>query len=200
MVEIEDVRWGTAQRYEFIEWRIYWVGRVNRSDIEERFGISTPQASIVLSDYQAAAADNIRYDTTEKAYLPKETFNPKYLKLSADRYLRQLEAIFNSVIAPGDTWFGSTPPVSVVQTVLRSIEPSTLQAILKAIKERLALEINYQSLTNTRKRSIVPHALAFDGFRWHTRAWCVDRQEFRDFVLSRILAVGSSTPDRKSVV
>ena len=148
MVEIEDVRWGTAQRYEFIEWRIYWVGRVNRSDIEERFGISTPQASIVLSDYQAAAADNIRYDTTEKAYLPKETFNPKYLKLSADRYLRQLEAIFNSVIAPGDTWFGSTPPVSVVQTVLRSIEPSTLQAILKAIKERLALEINYQSLTN----------------------------------------------------
>lgn len=194
MAENEDVRWGTAQRYEFIEWRIYWVGRVNRRDIEERFGLSTPQASIILSEYQDAAKDNIVYDKNEKAYLPGENFKPKFLRLSADHYLRQLDAILNATIAPGDTWFGSAPRASVVQTVLRTVEPSILRAILRAIEKTHALQISYQSLTNTRDRFIVPHALGFDGFRWHVRAWCVDRTEFRDFVLSRILSTDSSRP------
>ena len=192
MTEKEDIRWGTAQRFEFIEWRAYWVGRVNRGDLEKCFGVSTPQASIVLSDYQEAAKDNIRYDKTEKTYLPTDTFKPKFLRLSANQYLSQLDAILNGAIAPGDTWFGSAPPTSVVQTVLRTVDPSILHAILRAIERRLALEISYQSLTNTRDRSIVPHALAFDGFRWHVRALCVDRKEFRDFVLSRILSTAGS--------
>jgi predicted DNA-binding transcriptional regulator YafY len=33
---------------------------------------------------------------------------------------------------------------------------------------------------------IAPHAIAFDGARWHARAWCYSRREFRDFVFSRI--------------
>jgi hypothetical protein len=38
-------------------------------------------------------------------------------------------------------------------------------------------------------RVISPHALAHDGFRWHVRAFCHSRSEFRDFVLGRILDV-----------
>ena len=39
-----------------------------------------------------------------------------------------------------------------------------------------------------------PHALGFDGFRWHARAWCHNRKEFRDFVLARILEIGETRP------
>lgn len=40
----------------------------------------------------------------------------------------------------------------------------------------------------------VPHALGFDGFRWHARAWCHKCGGFVDFVLARIVAVGGTKP------
>lgn len=194
MVDKTDLRWGMARRFELIEWRAYWLGRVNRSDLEEGFGISTPQASVDLRSYQEAAPGNIVYDTTEKAYIPTDTFQPKYLRVSADKYLLQLGAILNGAISVTDTWFLSPPPATVVQTLARSVESATLRSILRAITERRELDMEYQSFTNTRKRAIAPHSLAFDGHRWHTRAWCADRHEFRDFVLSRILSVGEDRP------
>ena len=40
-------------------------------------------------------------------------------------------------------------------------------------------------------RDITPHALAFDGLRWHVRAYCHLEARFKDFILSRILDLGS---------
>ena len=39
------LKWGVARRLEFIEFRLYWEGGVNRSDIVEAFRVSVPQAS-----------------------------------------------------------------------------------------------------------------------------------------------------------
>ena len=194
MAERDDVRWGLAQRFEMIEWRAYWLGRVNRSDLEERFGVSTPQASVDLRAYQEAAPNNIEYDSTQKTYVPTGSFQPKFLRLSADRYLAQLNAILNGAILTRDTWFKSPPPATVMKTVVRSVGAETLRAVLRAIEDRHELEIEYQSLKNDRRRAIAPHALAFDGHRWHARAWCAERREFRDFVLTRIRSVGESRP------
>jgi hypothetical protein len=36
------------------------------------------------------------------------------------------------------------------------------------------------------RRTIEPHALAHDGFRWHARAFDRESGEFRDFVLGRL--------------
>lgn len=196
MAERDELRWGPTRRFEFIEWRVYWTGRINRKDIEDQFGVSTPQASQDLKDYQEYAPENIAYDATEKAYVQLPQFKPQFLLLSADRYLLQLSAILNGAIHPADTWFASPPPASVAPTVLRSVEPAILQTILRAIEERQEIDLVYQSLTNTRRRTIAPHAIAFDGHRWHTRAWSPENQEFRDFVLTRILSIdGCSDSD-----
>ena len=77
--------------------------------------------------------------------------------------------------------------------MVRSVDANTLCAVLKAIEGRHELEIDYQSLKSSRKRMIAPHALALDGHRWHTRAWCAGRRVFRDFVLTRMRSVGEST-------
>lgn len=187
-----DVRWGQARRFEFIEWRAYWVGTVNRRDLEERFGISTPQASVDLRSYQEVAPGNIEYDATGKAYVPAPKFRPKFLKVSAERYLRQLNSILTGSVAPADTWFGSPPPAAVLPIMVRSVEPGTLRMMLRSIRDRKEIDLVYQSFTGTRERTMAPHALANDGYRWHVRAWSVDREEFRDFVLSRILSVADS--------
>jgi hypothetical protein len=194
MTEREDVRWGLAQRFEFIEWRVYWTGRVNRRDLEERFGVSTPQASVDLRVYQETAPSNILYDSTEKTYVAAPTFRPLYMDLSADRYLLQLNAILNGAISPGDTWFSSPPPAAVTKTIARSVDPATLRGVLRAIEHQEEISVLYQSLTNTRLRSIAPHSIAFDGHRWHARAWCTEREEYRDFVITRMLALDRGVP------
>ena len=39
--------------------------------------------------------------------------------------------------------------------------------------------------------------MAYDGQRWHVRAWCQENEDFRDFVISRIQRIDAS---RKTTV
>jgi predicted DNA-binding transcriptional regulator YafY len=194
MDEDNDVRWGLAQRFEFMEWRAYWVGRVNRKDLEDEFQISTPQASVDFRNYLEAAPGNIEYSATEKTYVVTNNFRPKFLKLSPERYLLQLQALSSDAIRKSDTWFDEVPPADVTPTIVRGPEAYTLRAIIKTIEMGGAININYQSLTRTDVRSICPHALAHDGYRWHVRALSLEHGEYRDYVLGRILSVSEPTP------
>ena len=62
---------------------------------------------------------------------------------------------------------------------------------MRAMRRDLALYINYQSVSRPEPlwRWITPHGLGFDGFRWHVRAWCHRNEDFRDFVLARMVSV-----------
>ncbi len=44
-------------------------------------------------------------------------------------------------------------------------------------------------------RKLTPHALVYDGQRWHVRAYCHTRQDFRDFLISRILEIEGTESD-----
>ena len=199
MRDASAVRWGVAQRFEFIEWRAYWDGRLNRGDLEREFDISTPQASVDLRNYQETAPGNIEYDSSEKAYIATGNFSPRFLNLSAERYLRQLYSLKIGAADVEETWFDSLPPLEIAPNVARGPEAYTLRAILKAIRLRQSIEINYRSLSNARNRVIYPHSLANDGYRWHVRAWCTEREQYRDYVLGRILSVFQPTPCEASL-
>ena len=67
------LRWAPEQRLEFIEFRLFWDGAVNRSDLMDRFGISEPQASKDLAAYRDLAANNIEYDSSKKRYVSGES-------------------------------------------------------------------------------------------------------------------------------
>lgn len=53
---------------------------------------------------------------------------------------------------------------------------------------KTGVAIRYASMTNPafEERTIFPHSIIHIGRRWHVRAWCVKRQDFRDFTLGRI--------------
>ncbi|WP_347258646.1 WYL domain-containing protein [Methylocaldum sp.] len=70
----------------------------------------------------------------------------------------------------------------------RTAAPETLQVLIQAVRNREAIEIRYQSMTDPKAswRWISPHAFASDGRRWHVRAYCHTRKDFRDFVIGRI--------------
>jgi predicted DNA-binding transcriptional regulator YafY len=90
------------------------------------------------------------------------------------------------------SFIGWKPPHDVVKTPARGIRPEILMQSLWAIRDGDEFEITYQSMRrpSPTNRWISPHAIAFDGSRWHLRAWCHENQDFRDFVLARIQQVG----------
>jgi hypothetical protein len=178
--------WTQNRRFEFIEWKLFWEGALNRSDLEEAFEISTPQASVDLRRYRELAGDNIEYDGTSRFFRPTPAINPSFLKVSADRLLIQLRAFLTGALPRREIWFRDLPSVDMAPDIVRHVDAECLRLILDAIRTRHCVEVRYQSLTNSRTRQIAPHALAFDGYRWHVRAWACDRDDFRDFVLTRI--------------
>jgi predicted DNA-binding transcriptional regulator YafY len=78
---------------------------------------------------------------------------------------------------------------------VRGVDPVTLRSVVGAIRRSEAIEVKYQSLSNPepRWRWIAPHAIAFDGFRWHARAYCLSDEVFKDFLLSRMIEIRGST-------
>lgn len=185
----ERRRWGTDQRLEFIEFRLFWEGGVNRSDITEHFGVSVPQASNDLTKYKELAGDNIQYDASAKRYLATEKFHPRFMKPSADRFLSQLKAVTDGVMSRDETLIERLPSADSMPIPVRRIEPQTLRSLLDAIRARRSIEVHYQSMNPNRAeaiwRRITPHALGHDGLRWHTRAYCHLEKKFKDFIVSR---------------
>lgn len=174
------------QRFEFMEWKLFWEGALNRSDLEEIFEISTPQASIDLRRYRELAGENIEYDATEKTFKPTAKIKPSFLKASGDRLLLQLRSFLSGALPRREIWFRNLPPIDMAPDIIRNVDPECLRKILEAIRSKRTVRVLYQSLSNSRIREIAPHALAFDGYRWHVRAWALDHDDFRDFVLTRI--------------
>lgn len=192
MSDDKDLRWGIAKRFEFIEWRAYWMGRVNRKDLEDQFQISTPQASLDFKGYLEAAPGNIEYDSTDKTYVVLDTFKPKFLTpFSAERFLRQLQAVKVGAVELRDTWFASLPQSDVIAPIARAPRPDVLRTVIQAIEARKAVSVDYLSLTRRALRTICPHSLAHDGHRWHVRALDIEKREYRDYVLSRIISVST---------
>ncbi len=192
--QLRDGRWSVEQRLEFIDFRLFWEGHVNRKDLVGFFGVSVPQASADLAQYQEHAKGNAVYDKTRKAYVAGKRFKPAFFEPSADRYLAQLRLIESGLLPAEEAWAVRTPAYSIVPILRRHIDPDTLRGVLGAIRGRLSIHISYQSMSRpeSRARWISPHALGFDGFRWHARAWCHTRDGFRDFVLARILQAGEA--------
>ena len=194
--EKADLRWGVERRLEFIEFRLFWEGHVNRSDLIEAFGISVQQASTDLNRYQGLAATNMVYDKSAKTYVRNTTFNPLFLKPDASRYLSQLRSVAESILDRSDAWIGAFPDFATAPAPARAVNAATLRSVIGSIRRSEAIEIKYQSLSRPAPqwRWIAPHAIGFDGFRWHARAFCETDRAFKDFLLSRILKTRGERP------
>jgi predicted DNA-binding transcriptional regulator YafY len=198
--EKADLRWGVERRLEFIEFRLFWEGHVNRGDLMEAFGVSVNQASTDLNRYIGMAPDNMVYDKSARTYIRGSKFAPLFLKPDASRYLSQLRSVADGILDRADAWIGQFPPYDAAPTPVRGVNAKTLRSVLAAIRRSEAIEVKYQSLSRPepRWRWIAPHAIAFDGFRWHTRAFCLTDQSFKDFLLSRIIETRGTKPSEIS--
>lgn len=189
----KEQRWSVEKRLEFIDFRLFWEGQINRSDIMNQFDVSVPQASNDLSKYQEAAPKNLHYDFKVKKYFSTDSFKPAFITPDADSYFRQLRDDMLALKSNPAPWLSYEPEYDIVQMPKRNIDPRILRSVTESIKSRKTLKIFYQSMRSAEPvwREISPHAFAFDGMRWHARSYCHRGHIYKDFLLSRILKVGN---------
>jgi hypothetical protein len=185
----EPSSWSQDRRLKFIDFRLRWEGRVNRSDLMGHFGISAPQATADFAKYNDAAPQNLGYDGKLKTYTRGEDFVPLYPRSRSQLYLNELLAVSTGILEKDFSFIGWHPDVATAPVPQRTFDGNVLVTLVQAIREKRCVNVAYQGMNHPEPtvRDLSPHALAFDGMRWHTRAYCFKRERHQDFVLGRML-------------
>ncbi|WP_308495455.1 WYL domain-containing protein [Duganella flavida] len=189
-----STNWGQERRLEFIDFRLRWDHVFNRSDLTSHFGISVPQASLDIARYMQAAPNNMLYDRSSRTYRSTSAYTSVIGDTSPQRYLDDALSCSRGLLDQRDTYLGWVPPIGSVPALARFIDGETLAILVDAIRYKEMVQITYQSDREPLPvdRIISPHAFGYDGLRWHVRAYCTLRNDYRDFVLGRILTIRRS--------
>ncbi|MBE0507397.1 MAG: WYL domain-containing protein [Marinospirillum sp.] len=178
------------ERLWHIDFLARFRGFVTRQDLVDRFQIALSNATRDLTLYRDLVPENLEYSTSDKSY--RRT--PRFAPLFTYDHEHTLQALAQGQ-ARGFDPFEQTV---VVESARNLNEPDLeiLSQLSRAIYSGYAVEIKYVSASSgAGHRVIIPHALANTGLRWHLRAFCREKQEFRDFVLTRFLSVSQQTSD-----
>ena len=180
-----DASQAQRERLAFLELRAFFTGELRRSDIEARFGIKPAASSRDLALYREIAPDNLEYDTVRRCYKPAASFTAVF-GFNSERVLAWLLQGFGDGL---DLGLKPAAPCEGPGQLTRP-DVSVLGAITRSTCAKRAIRIDYLSLSSgSRRRDIVPVALADNGLRWHVRAFDRERRRFSDFVLTRISKV-----------
>ncbi len=186
---------GVEERLKFIEFCLFWDGKVSRPRISKQFNISSQQASSDLKKYKINAPTNIEYSLEKRRYLKTSAFKPALLQSFAQKYIDCLESVQRGHSKPKDTWISELPEIDGLSIPSRKIKDRSFRNLIKAMHRGESLEIKYTARTSSGAtvRRITPVALGNDGNRWHVRGFDHDKSRFSDFTISRI----SGTRDRQ---
>jgi predicted DNA-binding transcriptional regulator YafY len=186
----QDLKWEQRQRLTLLEATVFWSGEVSTNALTDSFGISRVQASKDLKLYQALCPGNIRYDKFLKRYVIEAAFKPAFMEGTVSEFLQVLKIRRGGAGGALVALINNLPAVEIVESAVRQISRIILQTVNQAILAGKEIRVVYQSMSRMEpiELRLSPHALVFDGLRWHMRAFSRTHNEFRDFVVARVLS------------
>ncbi len=169
------------ERLAYIDFKLYFLGELRRTDVGERFGTAPAGATRDIAQYREIAPGNLYLDST-KVYRPTATFVPLFD--------HRPERVFSAMSLGFGEGIGAelAPMVRCeLPQPLGLPKMSVLAPISRAINLGRPIRLGYVSVESGRsEREIVPLALVNNAVRWHVRAFDRRHREFRDFVLTRM--------------
>ena len=93
-VTIDEIKWGTRQRLQYIELMAFYAGVIMRSDIAKAFAISDAAATKDLKFYSEIAPDNLIYKHSVFGFVLSSSFREVFADLSPAVALSIFEANF----------------------------------------------------------------------------------------------------------
>jgi len=182
-----EENWAARERLRAVEQWLWWRGWVGRGDLVVRFGISAAQASGDLQKYLEMNGKGVSYQTSRKRYEAGEDFTCALHEPSLEEAVRVfLGGSGREASACGNV--AESDQVAILQLPKRVAPVEIARRVFVALLGGKRLRVFYHSVNSdgAEWRYLRPGALAWDGRRWHVRAWCEKREEWRDFVLGRM--------------
>jgi hypothetical protein len=194
--------WAVMERLRFIERSAYWRGVVNRQDLAAGFGLSMAQASADLQKYAELNPGALVYNLRRKRYEGAE----QMAMVLAEPRMEEAMRLFLPGGAVGLPLVGldgrdvREEVVSVLRLPERRCKPVVERRLFLAVLNGWRLRMRYSSVSNGSDtwRWLQPARLVHNGDRWHVRAWCELRGDWRDFTLSRFS--DSEWPEQRPVL
>lgn len=204
--EVDKLPWDRRRRLEFIEFLLYWEQRLKPIQLHEYFRISEEQGRKDLKDYArlteralsgGGSASNLVETGAARArgYEAAEAFGCRFIEPDFDDYALFYGSGGKLTWSPQTAEPYAKSRLKIVRLPVlkrRPVDPRCARAVLQAIDKGQALIIDYLSPRFEEARTIrlVPSFLAYDGSRWHVRAYVCDRNggegAHRDIVLERL--------------
>jgi hypothetical protein len=163
-----------------------WEGRLNNARLRELFGLSSIRASEWIRDFRELHPLWTNWESKSRSHIATPTFfrakSPIHAADSISRYVVLVGLpVAKQHAVDEDILWAAYPD-------LYTPRPLFFSTLLLAVQMGRPVDIEYRSLTIPRphRRTISPHSLVRAGRRWHTRAYCHLKGEFRDFNLGRI--------------
>lgn len=163
-------------RLRIMEGVLVWEGEIGNARVRDLFGLQVVQSSRLLAEFRQRMEGQIVEDPRSKTFKPaSQGCIGSDVSLAEYAQMTHLNELGN-------------PSVIDARYDLTTVSPAIFSVIRKAATKGTGVSIQYASMAHPsfEVRSVFPHSIVLVGRRWHVRAWCEKRQQFRDFNLGRI--------------
>lgn len=164
---------------ESLETVLVWEGEVDNQAIRELLGVKAVWASRLLGALTKTMGRRAKRETPHAPLKLTPRAAEQKRHRSPDEYLRVLASTRD---------VKRRSMVEDARMDLAAASPAVFAAVFQAIAAGTGLRLTYRSMSAPAgtTRLVFPHALVRAPRRWHMRAWCDERQDFRDFTLGRV--------------
>ncbi|MCE7565923.1 transcriptional regulator [Aliivibrio fischeri] len=176
-----------AERMAYIDFKLRFTGFINRSDLNDMFGLAEAAASKMMKKYTEIRPNNMEYNRSLRANaITIDTFEP-LITVDAETALGMLANGFNKhklIDKPMLSY-------SRIGNIPNKLSVDSVSKITRSISCGYAIHTNYHSTSSNKKeqRTLFPLAIVFDGKHWIFRAYNENDGRFKNFSFTNALNV-----------
>jgi len=160
-----------------------WEGRISNSRLREQFGLSSIRASQWIREFRDKAPDWLIMNNIERSFDATPSFyeNEDGAESDLDQYL--------SIVGLPHAMNSNRKPIVAAFPDITIPNSRIFSVLSLAARTHRVVEITYRSMSEPEphKRRLSPHSIVHAGRRWHVRAYCKEKMQFRDYALGRIV-------------
>jgi len=177
MDTLQEIGAAQRERVKLIDQRAYFLGKVGRKDLQDKFGIAPAAATRDFNLYNRLAPQNLVYQPNIRTYVVSNSFKPVFEYPAKET----LQSLANDLAIDSITHEDAL-------RIGRTLETDLLATFTRAIHLNKTLECSYRSTDSGESiKQLVPHVLFDTGLHWYARGYDKTKQRFADFSLSRFL-------------
>lgn len=182
------------KRQVILKLLLIWEGRLNRGRLMELFELGENWASVWIREFREQHPDWLSWDpktrsfhATSAAYRAWRAADPRRHQADSSSLSQYLALVGLPYVATNGSLGRGVPLAAFPDLSTPSAQHFAI--LSEAIRTGRAVKLTYRSMQNPEPhpRVISPHNLIRAGRRWHVRAYCDTKQNFRDYALGRIV-------------